>query len=384
MDLVDEIREECREVWRESGERGGVRDELHRLGAWTSRLPGGLARFALGQMRALWTVTVTLLRDIFRGSPVLIGIVFRGVARGARAAVRASGGAGAAAPTPVRAAAPEAKSKAPAIDEKGKEPALDEEAQLASDAPAGPPWKGRKGAAKAPAKEATKAPAKKAPVAPAAPAGKSLADLAETAGIGFLVLVLVVAFGRLALGALGDVLAPYAAGIVFVLVVVWCFAAAMVAPRADDVDEEEPVEDDEDPTENDHETAGEEPQENDPWPALREIIRNCAEGEVAAGAGGYREAKGRGARIDDLVIPLQRRGVAEAVDRKAIITLLERAEITYREQMKFRVGGKQKNAPGVHVDDLANDLGYRPRLPSGLVPDLTPQPGPSRELKSTL
>ncbi|TFV33171.1 hypothetical protein E4K10_30285 [Streptomyces sp. T1317-0309] len=56
--------------------------------------------------------------------------------------------------------------------------------------------------------------------------------------------------------------------------------------------------------------------------------------------------------------------------------LLERCGITVREQMKFRVGGKQKNTPGVHIEDLARDLGHAPRLPAHLVPDLTPTPTP--------
>lgn len=375
MDL-DEVREEFRAGWREGAERGGIRDEAHRLSAWTRRLPAGLARFALGQLRALWTVTVALLRDALRGTPVLVGILARGLARGVRAAIRASAGAGAAAPTPAPAPAaePETKPKAPAAAEEGQEPAP-VEAPPAAVALMGPPWKRRKAAAKAPAKHA--------PATPPAPARGGLADVLERFVIGFLALAVVATFGGMALGALGSVLAPYVGGIILVLVVAWLVAAAMVAPQpGQPVDQED---EGEDRAENDHaKSAGEEPREIDPWPILRAAIRNCVEQETATGAGGFKDAKGRGVRMDDLVAPLQRRGVAEAVDRKAVIDLLERAEITYREQMKFRVGGKQKNAPGVHVDDLANDLGYRPRLPAGLVPDLTPQPGPSRELRSRL
>ncbi|QNT94886.1 hypothetical protein HEP81_04613 [Streptomyces griseofuscus] len=370
MDVVDELREEFREGWRAGVERGGLRDELHRLTAWTRRQPGSLARFALKQMHALWHVTVSLIRDAFRGTPVLAGILVRALARGVRAAVRASTGGGAAA---------SAKPADPAAAEECQEPAPTEEAQFTADAPAGPPWKRRKGAAQSPGKQAP-------PTASSAPAKVGPADALERVAIGFLVLTVGATFGGMALGALGGLLAPYESGIILGLAVVWCLVAAMVAPRDEEptADVEEDA-DDEDPTENDHEmSAGEQAHEVDAWPTLRAAIRNCVEQEAAAGAGGFKEAKGRGVIVDDLVAPLQRRGVTQATDRKAVIGLLESAEIRWREQMKFRIGGKQKNRPGVHVADLAEDLGRRPRLPAELVPDLTPQPGPSRELKSTL
>ncbi|MET8609754.1 hypothetical protein [Streptomyces misionensis] len=361
--MIDEVREEFRAGWRKGAEYG-VRDELHRLGTWTRRLPAGLARFTHDQLRALWRVTVCLLRDTLRGTPVLAGILARGLTRGARAALRASTGAGAAASTKAR-----AKPAGPAAEEEGQETAPVEEAQFAADAPAGPPWKRRRGTAKALGKQAP-------PAAPSAAVRGGPADVLERVAVGFLVLAVGATFGGMALGALGSLLAPYARGIVFGLAVVWCLAAAMVAPR-----DEEPTADVENPTENDHEeSAGETQQESDPWPARREAIRAFVEEEVAAGAAGHREAKGKGAPVDALLAELQRRGVAEVWGRDAMIDILRRAGITVRPQMKFRIGGKQKTPPGVHIDDLANDLGFRPRLPSHLVPDLTPPPGPSRLL----
>src|SRR5690606_36399311 len=117
---------------------------------------------------------------------------------------------------------------------------------------------------------------------------------------------------------LARLLAPYASGIYLGAAVVWCVAAAIVAHRADQSDDEDEDVEDDDPTANDHETSGEEHQETDPWPAVRTAVRECVEEETAAGAAGRRDAKGRGARIDDLVDVLQRRGVADAVDRKAV------------------------------------------------------------------
>ncbi|MFE7933385.1 hypothetical protein ACFU6S_32630 [Streptomyces sp. NPDC057456] len=300
-------------------------------------------------------MSLAFLRDTLRGTPVLLGIILRAAGRGLRAAAQKS-----AAPAP--AAKPEGEKTAPAVEGQAGE----EDAKHAEQAPAGSPWKRGK-----------QAPAKAAPAKheAAVPAGRSLGDLAEMAGIGFLVLVLVVVFGGMALGALGSLLAPYTSGVVLVIVVGWCFAAVMVAPRADEVLDE--GEDDEVPAENDHEMAGEEPQEADPWPALCEVIRQCTEHEAAAGAAGYRDYRGRGVRLDDLVVVLQGAGVAEAVDRKSLITLLDRAGIPHREQIKFRLNGKQKPSPGVHVEDLPKVLGYRPRLPAHLVPDNTPQQGHS-------
>ncbi|WP_328638417.1 hypothetical protein [Streptomyces canus] len=367
MDL-DEIREEFREGWREGVERGSVRDELHQLGAWTRRLPGNLVRFTLGQLGALWRATVALLRDTLRGSPVLLGLLLRLLTGGLRAAARSS------ATAPAPAVKPEAKPTAPAAE--GQEQKPEEEAQLREEAPAGPPWKRRK---------AKPAPAKDAPAAAPAPARPGLADLAERAGIAFLALVPIAALGGVVFRFVGRVLAPYTGALVLVLVVAWCVAAAIVAPRPGElVDEEEDEVVDETPTENDHEkSAGEEDQETNPWPAQREAIRKRVEEVAAAGAAGHREAKGKGVPVDDLIAEFWPHGAPRGVDRNAVTELLERAGITVRPQMKFRIGGRQKTPPGVHVDDLANDLGHRPRVAAPFVPDLTPQPGPSRELRST-
>lgn len=218
---VRELGEEFRAGYREGAARGSAADELRALGAWLRRLPGSLVRFGWRQLRALWTLSICFLWDALRGTPTLLVLILRGIATGVRAAASRSADAGAAAPAPAPAAKPEPKEQAPAADgEDQKQP--EEEAQHAEEAPAAPPWKKLR---KAPAKAA---PAKQEP-APA-PAGKSLGDLAELAGIGFLVLVLVVAFGGMLLGTLGSLLAPYASGIVLVLVVVWCVAAAIVAP----------------------------------------------------------------------------------------------------------------------------------------------------------
>ncbi|XVV35004.1 hypothetical protein ACQPXT_13550 [Streptomyces sp. CA-100214] len=333
-----DVRDEFRAGWREGLERGGAADEARRFGAWLLHLPGAAARFLAGQLRALWTLSVSFLHDALRGTPVLIGILVQAIGRGARAVARGSAGAGVAAPAP--AAKPEPKPSAPAAEDEGQEQA-EEEAQHTDQAPAGPLWKKRR---KAPAKAA---PAAQVPAA--APAGKNLGDLAETAGIAFLVLVLVVTFGGMLLGYLGSLLAPYASGIVLGAVVAWSVAAAIVAPRpgvAEPVDEDQDDEDEESHTENDHEEpAGEEGQETDPWPAQRAAIRAFVEAEVAAGNAGHRDAKGKGAPVDQLLAELQSRGSAQGWERNAMLDLLDRAGITVRQQMKFRIGGKQKTPP---------------------------------------
>src|SRR5690606_30561419 len=142
-------------------------------------------------------------------------------------------------------------------------------AALAAEAPAGPPWQRRKAKAKA---------SPKPPAAPArAAAGADLGDLAERLVFALLGAALLVTFGGMLLGYLGQLLAPYAGGIVLGAVAAWCITAACVAPRPHA--EEEP-----DTTpENDHEKlAGERPEETDPWPAQREAIRNTVEALAAA------------------------------------------------------------------------------------------------------
>ncbi|MFD7900532.1 hypothetical protein [Streptomyces sp. NPDC059743] len=201
-----------------------------------------------------------------------------------------------------------------------------------------------------------------------------MADLAEAVIIGFLCLALAVTFLGMLLGYLGRLLAPYRWGIGFILAAAWCIASAIAAPQGASA-RTSAEESGEATTENDHEmSAGEEsPVPSTPW----EVVRDYVEGAVAAGAAGFADAKGRGARVDDLLLGLQGEGLASAGwDRKAAITFLEGAGITVREQMKFRLAGRQKNHPGVHIDDLADNLGHRPRLPAHLVPDITPQPAP--------
>ncbi|MFJ4627136.1 hypothetical protein [Streptomyces sp. NPDC088847] len=348
-----DLRDEFRAGWEESAARGGARDELHRLGAWLLGLPGALLRALAHYGRALTGLLAGLFRDALHGTPILARVIVRGLAWALRAGVRASAGAGEKSPAP-----------APAPAAKADDGAVEAEATLAADAPAGPPWKrGKKSAAPT---EAT-------------PAGTGLADIAERAVIAFVALAVAAAFVGMAGAYLGALLAPYGKGIVLGLIAAWFFAAAMVAPRDGGVEEEAvPVVGGDELTENDHEMPGEQPEETDTWPALRHTIRQCAEHEAAAGSGGYREHKGRGIRLDDLLVAMQSAGVVEAVDRKSLIGLLDRAGIPYREQIKFRLHGKQKPGPGVHVDDLPAVLGHQPRLPPHLVPDITPQPGPSR------
>ncbi|MFE0541101.1 hypothetical protein [Streptomyces sp. NPDC058891] len=197
----------------------------------------------------------------------------------------------------------------------------------------------------------------------AATAVRSGTDRVEQIAMG--ALVVLVCAG--AVGTFGGVvlvwLRPYLPLIAGVAVVGWIVAALVAAPGPQQS--------------NDHETSAGEQQpegepEEDPWPAQREAIRRFVDQAVAAGAAGHAEAKGRGARVDDLLTALQERGAVPDFDRAAMTELLERCGITVREQMKFRVGGKQKNTPGVHIEDLARDLGHAPRLPAHLVPDLTP------------
>ncbi|MGX1513995.1 hypothetical protein [Streptomyces collinus] len=369
---MPDFREEFRDGFREGLDGDGPGEELRRLGTWARRLPGALARGLGLQARGLWRAAVAFLRDALRGTPVLVRLVFRALAAALRAAVRAS------TTTPAAALAPAAKA-AEEGEESAEETAEQVETGLAQKAPARPPWRrGRPSTAKASPKAPATAPAAK---------GGSIGELAERFVIGLLVAVLAVTFGGMLLGYLGGLLAPYAGGIALGSAAAWCIAAACVAPREDgEPAEEEPAVEEPaegDPTENDHEkSAGEQAEETDQWPAQREVIRNTVAALAAAGNAGHRRAKGKGVPVDDLLAEFWPHGAPEGVDRKAIIDLLERVGITVRPQMHFVIGGKKKTPPGVHVDDLANDLGYRPRLPAPLVPDLTPAPGPSREVQS--
>ncbi|MEV6738657.1 hypothetical protein AB0N14_17680 [Streptomyces sp. NPDC051104] len=298
-----------------------------------------------------------LVRDLFAGSGVLLRLMLRGLMSAARSAAKASGGAEAAAPTPTGKAATVEKADGGEGQEQG-EPA---------DAEPG----------RQPAR------VKKAPPKAVA-AAKTGSDRMEQAAM-LLLVGLVTVGGLVAVGgAVLAVLRPYRTVIVSVLVVGWFVAALVAAPQP-----AEPEDDQGTPgeTPDDQETvageehAEEEPEE-DPWPVQRESIRKWVEELAAAGAAGRRDAKGKGVPVDDLFAEMHDRGVPGSFDRKDMIELLERAGITVRDQMKFRIGGRQKTPPGVHVDDLAKDLGHRPRLPAHLVPDLTLQSGRPREAES--
>ncbi|WP_424892399.1 hypothetical protein [Streptomyces sp. XH2] len=298
-----------------------------------------------------------LPRDIGRGTPVLIRYLVRGLHAALRAALRGIGRQGSA-------VTPPAKGHAEAGEDQQAGTARASNGQSA-----GPPWKKRK-----------KGPPTAAPV-PAA-GGRSLADLAEFAAIGFLSLAVAATVFGMVLGYIGHLLAPYRWGIALGLAISWCLAAAMVAPSEEDTPCLE--EGDEPDGKNDHEKlVGEETPVAEAW-SVTQDLRDFVEGKVAAGAAGYAEAKGKGARIDDIIAGLQADDRApEGLDRKTMTRLLGDAGITVREQMKFRIDGNQKNQPGVHIDDLTEDLGRRPLLPAHLIPDLTPQHAPAREDPTT-
>ncbi|MEU9744860.1 hypothetical protein [Streptomyces niveus] len=298
-----------------------------------------------------------LPRDIRCGSPVLLRHITRGLRAALRAALRALRGTGSTVPAPASPPSAEAAGQVP--HERAKE---DSPKEQAPQVPASRPW--------AKGKQTPAAPGS----GPAAAGEGGVADLAEAVVVGFLCLALAVTFLGMVLGFLGRILAPYRWGVGFILAVAWCIAAAIAAPQGASARASAEATR-EDTITNDHEMlAGEEPPApSTPWEAVREFV----EGAVAAGAAGFADAKGRGARVDDLLLGLQGKGLAGAGwDRKAAIVFLESAGITVREQMKFRLAGRQKNHPGVHIDDLADDLGHRPRLPAHLVPDITPQPTP--------
>ncbi|MFI2434698.1 hypothetical protein [Streptomyces sp. NPDC018693] len=220
-----------------------------------------------------------------------------------------------------------------------------------------------------------------------------IGDIVEQFILGAFVVVIACLVGGAVMGLLWAFAAPYAGWIVVAVVLGWCLVAAHFAPAPED-------ESDERATENDHEkSAGEEPKEDaeegEPeedeearearWNDVREKLRQFVEQRVAAGAANHTpNVKGRGARVDDLLAEQQQHGALPGMTRKGMIELLEMVGITVREQMSFRVyeetdsGSKwvKKNVPGVHVEDLAEDLGHRPRLPAHLVPSLDPSGAP--------
>ncbi|MFF4534050.1 hypothetical protein ACFY1P_32875 [Streptomyces sp. NPDC001407] len=298
-----------------------------------------------------------LPRDIRRGTPVLTRHIARGLHVALRAVLRGIGRRRGATTALVKGHLAEAGEDQQAGTVKPSNGQL-----------TGPPWK----------KSRKDPPA----AAPAPTAGRSLADMAETAATGFLTLAVAATVLGMVLGYLGQLLAPYRWGIALGLAIAWCFAAAIAAPQENTL---QPEDSDSPGTQNDHEkSAGEEPSEPDEWPLQRQAVRELVEGKVAAAAAGHAEAKGKGARIDDILAGLQAKGIATTEwDRKTTREFLGRAGITVRDQMKFRVGGEQQNQPGVHVDDLAEDLGRRPLLPAHLVPDLTRQQAPAGEAPTT-
>lgn len=282
------------------------------------------------------------------GSPVLTGLILSALWRGVQAASRTQGTA---APQP----APTAKAAQPVKASKDDEPAE---------------GTGEGG------KEDEKA----------APTGKAgdLGDTAERLAMGALVIGVVCIMATGVFAFVWSFLAPYAGWIVLGLIVGWCLAAVHVAPELDDDEDQEgdaaPV--------NDHENvAGEQPAEDAPevdpareWARRRSAIRHFVEGSVAAGAAGFREEKGRGASVDSLLAELQQKKPLPGWDRKRMIEFLELADIPVRDQVSFyvieEVNGREKkvkkNVPGVHVDDLAKELGKTPSLPPQFVADITP------------
>jgi hypothetical protein len=248
----------------------------------------------------------------------------------------------------------------------------------------GPPPAGQEGA-----EEAGEEPPAKSPKAKAGKAAQAAGGWLQNAAL--TALVLIVASGTLSTvwAVLAYLLRPYATVITWSLVLLW-IAAALTADAVtrpvNDHDEdpgEEPIEED---LEDTPDEVDEDPQETepvDPWPAQRELLRKYVEDRVMTVAANHAEnVKGRGARVDDLLAEQQAHGGLVGLDRNAFEELLTKAGITWREQMKFRVledcdGSPEwvkKNCHGVHVEDLARDLGRRPRLPSHLVPDITPNP----------
>ncbi|MFE0774175.1 hypothetical protein [Streptomyces sp. NPDC058861] len=80
----------------------------------------------------------------------------------------------------------------------------------------------------------------------------------------------------------------------------------------------------------------------------------------------------KGVRIAVLLTLFQSRGQLQNWDEDRLKSLLKGIGVPVREQMYFKINGKKSNKAGIHVDDLTETLGRRPRLPAHLVPDLTP------------
>jgi hypothetical protein len=207
---------------------------------------------------------------------------------------------------------------------------------------------------------------------------RSVGDLVEQAGLALLLAC--VALGALSgiVGWLALLLRPYAGIVSAVLVLAWIVAALtadVVARPANDHEESSGEQGEEAPA-----TAGESSEE-DRWDAARKTLVRLVEERASAITEGHVEGiKGRGVPVDDVLAELQQMGSLRGMERKGFVELLKRAGITVRDQMSFKVleetpegpKWKKKTPPGIHVDDLAQDLGRTPVLPPHLVPDLTP------------
>lgn len=237
-----------------------------------------------------------------------------------------------------------------------------------------PPEEGQGGGEEAGEEPPAAAPKVKA--GQAAEAVRAAGDWLQNAAL--TLLVLIVAGGSLSsiAGGLLYLLRPYATIVTAVLTAAWAVAALIADAIARPVNDHEEDAGEEVPevTAEGEAEAPQEAEQVDPWPATRELLRTFVEHRVTAGASGLKEGvKGRGARVDDLLSEQQENGGLIGYDRKAFIRLLDRAGITVRTQMKFRVaeGAKwdERNVPGVHITDLADNLGRNPRMPAHLVPD---------------
>lgn len=129
--------------------------------------------------------------------------------------------------------------------------------------------------------------------------------------------------------------------------------------------------------ENDQETAGEHLDTAAEPDYLRKAayLRQVVEHQVAAAVRPGRDdalVHGKGARLEDLLTHIQADGSLPGWTPVQLGAVLEGIGVPVRPQMYFKVEGKKRNLPGVHVDDLTAALGRPPRLPAHLVPDNTP------------
>lgn len=169
----------------------------------------------------------------------------------------------------------------------------------------------------------------------------------------------------------------------------WFVGCVVLAARRGDLPEadEEPQDVEEELTPvNDHEnSAGERPPESATGATsedqrerkialIWQQVEKCIAVAVQEGR--------KGARVADMLTEFQTMGgLLPGWEERQFRELLRSIGIPVREQMYFKVNGAKKNQPGVHVEDLTQALGFTPRLPAHLVPDLTPiqvaEPAPS-------